>query len=391
MKLSPPAIRWRSELATAGISMFVGALISGLFGIGRGLRDYPAFLITGAIVGFSIYLCNSILGLVLEPVLARLGKRTHLVADMFVYLIGGVSGWLLGFLLAAGLFSSRLTLEKAVRGPLVVFIGITAVMSVLIGLIFRTYETLTRRLRVREWAERELDLARTLQNRLLPSGDLEGDGFSVVARNLPAHTVAGDFYDVITLDDGSLFLAVADVAGKGVGASMIMASVKSALPYVARDGVAAAAAALNVKLCGELGAREFVAMLCARYEPQSGRLELVNAGCPDAYLIRASGADAISNPGTRLPLGIRQDIAYEPTVITLAAGDRFLMITDGIPEAPANGEPLGYEALHALLETRRSLPDTSGSWMDGLLTDVRAVVDEGMEDDWTALLLQRTR
>ena len=72
------------------------------------------------------------------------------------------------------------------------------------------------------------------EKRLLPPQRIEGQGFSIAARNFPAHMVAGDFYDVVKLDDGSVAVIVADVAGKGMGASLIMASVKAVLPFVGR-------------------------------------------------------------------------------------------------------------------------------------------------------------
>ncbi len=384
--------QWHFELRVATISIVVGAVISVLFGIGRANDSLLAYLLTGAVIGFTIYLCNTLLAHLFEPLLSRLTKRARLSGDIALYLVGGVSGWLLGFMVSSlMLFGSRVSLSRIIRGPLLTFIVITAFLSVTIGLLFRTFEAMTERLRVREWAERELDIARTLQTRLLPPADLVANGYEVVARNLAAHTVAGDFYDIIQLEDRSLFIAVADVAGKGVGASMIMASVKSALPYVARDGVASAAVALNRKLSAELGPREFVAMVSARYEPASGRVELVNAGCPDAYVIRKEEVEVLSNPGTRLPLGIRTDVTYVPVTVILAPGDRLLLLTDGIPEAPVKREPLGYDALLAILDRRRGNHEPGTIWLDEFLDDVRAVVDEGLDDDWTALVLERTR
>ena len=61
---------------------------------------------------------------------------------------------------------------------------------------------------------------------------IEGDGFSIAARNVPAHFVAGDFFDVLRHEDGSVGIVIADVSGKGIGASLIMASVKAVLPFV---------------------------------------------------------------------------------------------------------------------------------------------------------------
>src|SRR5206468_1056606 len=160
-----------------------------------------------------------------------------------------------------------------------------------------------------------------------PPPRFDGEGFSIVARNLPASFVAGDFYDFVRNDDGSVIIVVADVAGKGMGASLIMASVKAVLPFVAREPLSEAMRLLNRKLIAELAKREFVALVCARYA--AGTIEIANAGCPDPYLIRGGVAEAVVVPGDRLPLGLR-DTQYDSATVRLASGDRVLFLTDGI-------------------------------------------------------------
>ena len=87
-----------------------------------------------------------------------------------------------------------------------------------------------------ELGRRELEMARDVQRRLLPPSELEGPGWQVASRCLPARVVAGDFYDVLRRADGSVDVVVADVAGKGFAASLIMASVKAMLPFVTSEG-----------------------------------------------------------------------------------------------------------------------------------------------------------
>ena len=89
----------------------------------------------------------------------------------------------------------------------------------------------------------------------------------------------------VRLDDGSVMVVVADVAGKGVAASLIMSSVKAVLPFIARGGVGEMMQTLNRKLVQELGDREFVALVCARFHPATGAVEVANAGCPDPYIV----------------------------------------------------------------------------------------------------------
>ncbi|MCP3963430.1 MAG: serine/threonine-protein phosphatase [bacterium] len=268
-----------------------------------------------------------------------------------------------------------------------------------------SYEAEKRALEARkseELAARELELARSLQRRLLPPAERSGKGFRLAARNLAAQWVAGDFYDYFRLPDGRLRIAVADVSGKGMSASLIMATVKAVLPLIAAErSVVEALRELNRKLAGELGDREFVALALAGYDPETGHLELANAGLPDPYLIHGDGRQeivdpegrkrnivAIEAPQPRLPLGLRAEVDYQSVEVELAEGDRVLFLTDGLPEALiAAGEPLGYEALVEFLAQPRA--EDTGQWLDELIELVRGATLDEQSDDWTALLLEQ--
>ena len=179
-----------------------------------------------------------------------------------------------------------------------------------------------------------------------------------------------------------------DVSGKGIGASLIMASVKAVLPLIAEGRrVAATLSELNRRLAGELASREFVALAFARFEPDTGALELANAGLPDPYLLRPGEAAApLVVPGPRLPLGARLDVVYESLATTLAPSERLLLLTDGLPEAPAaSGDPIGYEVLARLLPSDARTP---GELLDRLFASVREASRPVLEDDWTALVLE---
>jgi sigma-B regulation protein RsbU (phosphoserine phosphatase) len=201
--------------------------------------------------------------------------------------------------------------------------------------------------------------------------------------------VAGDFYDVLRHPDGSVDVVVADVAGKGFAASLIMASVKAMLPFVtAEGGVAEALVNLNHRLALELGRGEFVALTLARYRPTVHTVEISNAGAPDPYLIRPGQApQPLSVPGPRLPLGVREEVAYASRTADLADGGSLLMITDGLPEARGeDGEPLGYQALESMLSGGSSV-EGSSTWLTGLFDRVQRRTGRVPEDDWTAAML----
>lgn len=246
------------------------------------------------------------------------------------------------------------------------------------------------RLVARELGRRELEMARDVQRRLLPPSELVGPGWQVAARCLPARVVAGDFYDVLQRADGSVDVAVADVAGKGFAASLIMASVKAMLPFVtAEGGVADALSRLNQRLVLELGRGEFVALALARYRPRDGVVELANAGAPDPYLLSSGRpASPLSVPGPRLPLGVREGVAYASRCVSVTAGEhRVLLFTDGLPEARgADGEPMGYQAFEAVLGGAPAQAPPA-VWLGTLFDRVQQGTGRVPDDDWTAALL----
>lgn len=239
-------------------------------------------------------------------------------------------------------------------------------------------------------AARELELGRSFQRRLLPPQSQQREGYRLATRNLPAQGVAGDFYDYFELPDGRLALAVADVSGKGIAASLVMATVKAVLPLLAAErSVVETLAELNRRLASELSAREFVALTLAFLDPRSGVLELANAGLPDPYVVTGGQAPRMLEvPQPRLPLGLRKEITYGSIEARLAPGEALLMLTDGLPEAPiTEGEPLGYEALGELIGGCAGEPDT---WLDDLFQRVEAATLDRRDDDWTALLVRPT-
>jgi serine phosphatase RsbU (regulator of sigma subunit) len=345
-------------------------------------------------VGLGIYAISNLLGWLLHNQVERLTGMRRTLFHAIQLFFSGVCAWVLGGLLVKAIFPG-----VRIWGPgAYQYVLAAAGLAIVFGFLFITFEGLQNRLaasvaRVKEveFAERELQLARSLQSRLLPPAELAGEGYRVAARNLAARVVAGDFYDVFRLVDGAVGLTVADVAGKGMAASLIMASAKARLPLLAADRPAEETLReLNRVLAAELSAREFVALAFARYDPSSGALTLANAGLPDPYLLRRDEPPRpLAVPGPRLPLGVRREVPYEVLQLRLQPGDRLLMLTDGLAEAPTQaGEPLGYAALAGLMSMDGDAA-TLLAWLDGVLERVRERTVAVLEDDWTALVLER--
>ncbi len=379
----------RARGVSALAAALVGVVVSGFYAVADWPDGSPPATITiGAIIGIFVYIFIAVLERYAGPPIDRLAPTPRALGHSLLFVIGGMFGGVFGLAVGTTLYGHSLRLEDIFLSQRIRFFSIMAGATALTTAFgFRAYD-LTRarlaqtieQLKEAEWAEKELELARSIQTRLLPPPRIEQDGFIIEARNLPARFVAGDFYDVVRLDDGSVVIVVADVAGKGMGASLIMASVKAVLPFVAREGAQRAMSMLNAKLVQELGRREFVALVYAHFTPSDGSLEVLNAGFPEPYIVSATGVRALATSGERLPLGLRADVSYTPLTTILNRGERLVFLSDGIPEAPVNGEPLGYERVADLLLRAKNV--------DALLDAVRNA-GGALEDDWTAVMVER--
>ncbi|HEX8619987.1 MAG TPA: SpoIIE family protein phosphatase [Thermoanaerobaculia bacterium] len=384
----------RRLIRSLAVGVALGLLFASFYAIAQPERA-PSILTGGAVTGVCISIAISLLETLFAARIERLPHGWRMPAKGLEYLIGSLLGWVVGMNISYEAFGFGIPFRALVRGNWIMSGAVTGAVTVVVGLSFYAYEVLQRRLartieqlKEREWAEKELELARAIQTRLLPPSLIDGDGYTIAARVLPARFVAGDFYDVVPLDDGSVAIIVADVAGKGVGASLIMASVKAVLPFVAREGAQRALSMLNTKLIQELGRREFVALVFARYYPADGRLEVANAGFPEPYVVSRDGVTVLSTSGEKFPLGLKAGIEYEPVRTRIAPGERVVFVSDGIPEAPADGSPLGYDRVAAILGASDATV-RGAEWLDAFVGDVRCIVDEGLADDWTAVVLHR--
>lgn len=257
-------------------------------------------------------------------------------------------------------------------------------LGILGGVMLSRFRRSTLQVQAADFARQQLEIARDLQQRLLPPPSLESDHYRLSARNVPAEYVGGDFYDFVPLGGGALLIALADVAGKGVAAGLIMATVKAIIPLLVTEEQNAAPllGQLNERLTGQLPHREFVALLVAIFRPGEGTLTIANAGLPDPLALQTDGRPRpIVVAGARYPIGVRKNLSYESVTVKVAPGDRIVFFTDGLPEAPIGGEPLGYERLSS--EVQRTRGD-----IDALFAALEKM-GAAHDDDWTAVTFER--
>ena len=303
---------------------------------------------------------------------------------IILYCLGAWIGYFAGLAIVSALLGAEQRDFQVTNFHFLYAIVATAIMGITIGVIVHTNQQRNDRLKEIEFAQIELEIARQMQERLLPPATIDRPGYHVEARTHAARIVGGDFYDVIQLTDGSVAVLAADVAGKGIAASLLMASCKASVPFLASAGSAAdVMTSLNLRFCEQLQRREFVAMVFARFDPATGAVDIVNAGMPDPFVISPAGQiHTLSFRGDRLPLGAMRVAKYQGTQLTMAKGDALLMFSDGLPEAVVSGAPIGYERAEEIVKGAGSV--------DEIVRRVTADPSITVEDDLTLVMLART-
>jgi serine phosphatase RsbU (regulator of sigma subunit) len=216
----------------------------------------------------------------------------------------------------------------------------------------------------------DLEIARQIQFGLLPFEPVLRPGAFVCASMRPANTVGGDYFDVIELEQGRLAVAVADVAGKGMPAALLMALLQGSLRTLITAGLRGPelVAKLNDHLCANIPSNRLVTLFYAEFDPQTGELDWVNAGHNAPFLIR-SGAGLERLPATGVALGVVPQAPFEQRRSRLQPGERLFLYTDGVTEAFDVREcEYGEDRLAVQLEAWRHMSDNA--LMDAVCQDV---------------------
>ncbi len=186
----------------------------------------------------------------------------------------------------------------------------------------------------RERANREMEIAREVQERLFPQQMPLIPGASLAGSCRPALGVGGDYYDLIDLGDGRIGLAIGDVSGKGISAALLMASLRASLRGVALDNprnFAALMHKVNRLVYEASDSNRYATFFFAAYDPRTLRLECVNAGHNPPILLRRGQILRLETGGP--VVGLLPAAPYTEQALTLEPGDLLLLYTDGISEA----------------------------------------------------------
>jgi phosphoserine phosphatase RsbU/P len=240
--------------------------------------------------------------------------------------------------------------------------NLTFVLLSVGGLVF----LLALELADRVTMKRDLEIAREIQRWLVPQAPPRVPGVDIAFSSHPANTVGGDYYDAFLLEGPAaasprLLLVVADVAGKSVPASLLMATFQASLRTVASAAtpLTEIVSRINDYACAHsLGGRRFTTAFFAEFNPASRALAYIRAGHNVPILRRASGAFERLEEG-ELPLGINPGTRFPSGSATLAPGDLLVIFTDGVVEAVNERDQEFGEA--RLLDVLRTGPAESAA------------------------------
>ena len=236
----------------------------------------------------------------------------------------------------------------------------------------------------------DLEIAREIQQAMLPKAPFEAEGIEAFGMTRPANTVGGDFYDVLPLRDGRVLIALGDVAGKGSPAALLMALLLAMMRTLVDEGLAPAelVARLNVQVMKQAPSTRFITLFLGIFDPCTGHLAYVNAGQNPPLLRRASGAYEHLREGG-VALGMFERAEYATGQTALAPADVLIMYSDGVTEAEdPEGQPFDEHGLQRVADARAWGTARELGWATFEAVE-RHTQDRRLLDDLTVLVVRR--
>lgn len=252
------------------------------------------------------------------------------------------------------------------NAPLISLMGVVnASLALVVGIAVNTYESMKLQiersygeLRKKEAFEREMEIAREVQEQLFPKAVPFVEGLEIAGVCVPAAGVGGDYYDYLSFSDDRVGLVVADVSGKGISAALLMASLQASVRNVIGPDTSPCEAnlRLNEILYRCTTASRYATMFLGLFDARTRTLRYSNAGHNPPMLLGRSGESKLSAGG--LPLGILDNVVYAEGSQALEPGDLLLLYTDGAIEAAnPSSEEFGLDRLVGFLRARRHVGD----------------------------------
>jgi serine phosphatase RsbU (regulator of sigma subunit) len=256
---------------------------------------------------------------------------------------------------------------------------------------FRLAEQMAERLEAEHQQQREIDIAQKVQRRLLPQRQPKLETLDYVGKCIQARAVGGDYYDYLDFGPGRVGLVLADIAGKGISAALLMANLQANLRSqyaLALEDIPRLLTSVNRLFCENTEPTHYATAFFSVYEDSTRRLRFENCGHNNPLLVRADGtAERLKGSATVLGMFEAWECSVHET--ELRPGDVLVIYSDGVSEATSDaGEFYGEERLLEAIRSRRHLPVPE--LLEALAAEVIEFSGREQEDDIT-LVIARCR
>jgi serine phosphatase RsbU (regulator of sigma subunit) len=251
-------------------------------------------------------------------------------------------------------------------------------------LVWKLEQTITERDQLAAEIQDDLELAREIQQGLLPKQT--NHDFPVCAINLSAREVSGDFFDFFTLADGRIYFNIADVSGKGMNAALLMAKTSSLFRCLGKaiHSPAKLLAMINTELVETSIRGRFVTLVAGVYDPKTRKAIIVNAGHLPIIHLKKNG-EHVFIPAKDSPLGITDGISFTETTIELGSG-KLVMYTDGVTECYNRGRTTLSDK--AILQLFDKLMHANADSMETELLKLLNLQKDTLTDDLSILVIR---
>lgn len=252
-------------------------------------------------------------------------------------------------------------------------------------------EFLHREALEKEKIEQEINVAASIQQKIIPTILPEITGYEVAGINIPSREVGGDYYDCIDLENGKFALIIADVSGKGIAASLLVNTLNASLYAFLNFNISLTEMTdkLNKIIFNASPPDKFITFFVAVLDQKTGELDIVNAGHNPILILRQNGKlEKIDAGGVGLGM-FDMGLPYEGEKLTIAKGERLFLFTDGIPEA-MNEQEEEYSDERMEKFFLQNKTKTAQEFIDKIVSDVKSFAGSAEQsDDITTMYLIR--
>ncbi len=243
----------------------------------------------------------------------------------------------------------------------------------------------------RKRLERELSTARDIISNILPSEIKSVPGYEIAVYHESCTEVGGDLYDIRPLEDGRCVILLGDVAGKGLGAALLVSCIVPVVQVLmSRPGdLAETAGLINRQVWQSTDAVKYATLFIGVLDPATGRLDYVNAGHNPPYLVEPDGALS-ELASTGMPVGMMESVPYEAKSVMLNTSAVLTIFSDGITEAENESDQF-YEEQRLMDVLVRERAGKADAILERVCADVAAfAAGRSQSDDITLLILRRS-